>query len=40
MKKTNNYISLYVILNIIDAPSISVRARPVIFARSIEYLQF
>jgi hypothetical protein len=39
-KKTNGYILSHAILSIIDMPSISVKARPAIFVRLIEYLWF
>jgi hypothetical protein len=40
MKRISNNISLCVILSIYSMPSIFVRARPMIFARLIEYLKF
>jgi hypothetical protein len=40
MKRISNSILLRAILSIYNMPSIFVRARPTIFARSTEYLKF
>jgi hypothetical protein len=40
VKRISNNILLRVISNILGAPSIFVKAKPIIFARSIEYLKF